>query len=268
MSEHSAEHPGIDARPRLSEGWLEAVAQALPLGIVLGIVAFMIEREGGFALTVWSPIALLLLGVVATTVFSAGHVLAAGSRTTFGAIGCLAAFTLWSFLTIAWSGVRGDAWDGSNRTLLYVLVFALVASWPATARAVWPLLLLAGLLVAVEGLVTIEQTIRASDPTQFLIGSRLSEPLGYPSATAALFMTMAWLMIGLASRTWIPVTARGLAFGLASSSPCSTCSARAEARCSRCRSSPRPTSSSFPGASARSRCSRWSGSAWSRSCAR
>ena len=160
MSEQFAEHPGIDARPRLSEGWLEAVAQALPLGIVLGIVAFMIEREGGFALTVWSPIALLLLGVVATTVFSAGHVLAAGSRTTFGAIGCLAAFTLWSFLTIVWSGVRGDAWDGSNRTLLYVLVFALVASWPATARAVWPLLLLAGLLVAIEG----ARDDRADDP--------------------------------------------------------------------------------------------------------
>jgi hypothetical protein len=215
MSEQSAEHPGIEARPRLSEGWLAAALQALPLGIVLGIVAFMIEREGGFALTVWSPIALLVLGVVATTVFSAGHVFATAPRTVVGAVACLAAFGIWSFLTIVWAGVRGDAWDGSNRTVLYVLVFALVASWPASARAVWPLLLSAGLLVAIEGLVTIEQTIHAADPTQFLIGSRLSEPLGYPSATAALFMTMGWLMIGLASRTWIPIPARGLAFGLA-----------------------------------------------------
>ncbi len=215
MSEQSVDQLAIDARPRLSDHRVEAALQALPLGIVLGIVAFMVEREGGFALTVWSPITLLLLGVVATTVFSAGRVLRTGSRAAFGAVASLGAFTLWSYLTISWSGVRGDAWDGSNRTLLYVLVFALVASWPASARAVWPILLAAGLLVAVEGLVTIEQTIHAADPTQFLIGSRLSEPLGYPSATAALFMTMAWLMIGLASRTWVPVAARGLACGLA-----------------------------------------------------
>ena len=162
MSEQSAEQPRIDARPRLSEGWLAVALQGLPLGIVLGIVLFMIEREGGFALTVWSPIALLLLGVAATTVFSAGHVLAAGSRTALGAVACLAAFALWSFLTIAWSGVRGDAWDGSNRTLLYLLVFALVASWPASARAVWPLLLSGGLLVAIEG----RRDGRADDPSK------------------------------------------------------------------------------------------------------
>ena len=215
MSEQSAEHPVIDARPIVNEGWLAGALQAMPLAIVLGVVAFMIEREGGFALTVWSPIALLMLGVAATIFFSAGHLLATGSRAAVGAVACLAAFTLWSFLTIVWSGVRGDAWDGSNRTLLYLLVFALVASWPSSARAVWPLLLTAGVIVATEGIVTIEQTIHAADPTQYLIGSRLSEPLGYPNATAALFMTMAWLMVGLASRTWIPMPARGLAFGLA-----------------------------------------------------
>ena len=42
-----------------------------------------------------------------------------------------------------------------------------------------------------------------------MIGSRLSEPLGYPNATAALFMTVAWLMVGLASRPWLPALARG-----------------------------------------------------------
>src|SRR5262249_27243867 len=44
--------------------------------------------------------------------------------------------------------------------------------------------------------------------------ARLSAPLGYPDATAALFMTMAWLMLGLASRPWLPAPVRGLATGL------------------------------------------------------
>src|SRR5712692_9455125 len=154
MSEHSAGHPGIDARPRLGEGRLEVALQVLPLCIVFGIVAFMVEREGGFALTVWSPIALLVLGVTATIVFSARHRLATGSRTAVTAFACLAGFTLWSYATIGWAGVRGDAWDGSNRTLLYLLVFALVASWPLSARALWPLVLAAGLIIAVEGIVT------------------------------------------------------------------------------------------------------------------
>ena len=57
--------------------------------------------------------------------------------------------------------------------------------------------------------------MHAGDPSRFLIGSRLSEPLGYPNATGALFMILTWLCVGLASRPWLPAPARGLAFGLA-----------------------------------------------------
>src|SRR4030088_329052 len=45
------------------------------------------------------------------------------------ALGCLAAYTAFSFLSIVWAGVPGDAWEGANRTLLYLLVFALFACW-------------------------------------------------------------------------------------------------------------------------------------------
>ncbi len=194
---------------------MAVVVQALPLGLVLGIVAFMVEREGGFALTVWTPLALLVLGIAVTFALSARPLLATASRTNVAAVACLAAFTVWSFATIAWATVRSDAWDGSNRTLLYLLVFALLATWPTRARAVWPVVLGAGVVFAAEGVYTVERAVHATDPTQYLIGSRLSEPLGYPNATAALFMTMAWLMVGLASRPWVPAPARGLATGLA-----------------------------------------------------
>ena len=45
------------------------------------------------------------------------------------ALGCLAAYTALSFLSILWAAVPGDAWEGANRTLLYLLVFALFALW-------------------------------------------------------------------------------------------------------------------------------------------
>ena len=189
--------------------------QGAPFGIVLSLVTFMVVRDGGFASTVWYPIALIVLGVTVTVALSAGRLLATVPRAALAAIGCLAAFTVWSFATIGWAAVRGDAWYGSNRDSLYLLVFALLASWPATARGLWPIALGAGLVTAVEGVITVEQTIHASDPSQFLLGTRLSEPLGYPNATAALFMTVAWLMLGLASRPWVPALARGLASGLA-----------------------------------------------------
>jgi hypothetical protein len=213
MSERPTRQTRLVASELAERGTALAI-QALPFSIVLAVVAFMVEKEGAFALTVWSPLALLLLGVVVTVALSAGQLLATGSRWSIAATASLAAFTVWSFVTILWAGVRGDAWDGANRTVLYLLVFALVATWPTSVRAVWPMLLAAGTLIAIEGIVTVEQAIHAADPTQFTIGSRLSEPLGYPSANAALFMTMAWLMVGLASRAWIPAPARGLAFGL------------------------------------------------------
>src|SRR5438309_1398531 len=49
------------------------------------------------------------------------------SAATKVALACLAGYTALSFLSIAWAVVPGDAWEGANRTLLYLLVFALFA---------------------------------------------------------------------------------------------------------------------------------------------
>ena len=51
------------------------------------------------------------------------------------ALAALAAYTALSFLSILWADVPGDAWEGANRTLLYLLVFALFACWPPARRA-------------------------------------------------------------------------------------------------------------------------------------
>ncbi len=38
------------------------------------------------------------------------------------ALGCLAGYTALSFASILWAAVPADAWEGANRTLLYLLV--------------------------------------------------------------------------------------------------------------------------------------------------
>ena len=192
---------------------VESFLAGAPLGFALLLVAFMVVRDGGFGATVWYPVALLVLGAVVTAALSARPRIATVPGGVLAAVGCLAGFTVWSFATIGWAAVRGSAWYGSDRIALYLLVFALVACWPSDARRLWPVLLGVGAVTAVEGIVTVEQAI--GNPSRFLLASRLSDPLGYPDATAALFMTMAWLMVGLASRAWVPATARGLASGLA-----------------------------------------------------
>ena len=186
--------------------------EAAPLALVLALAALLVVRGGGFAATVWYPVALFVLAAVLTVALSAGPRLASVPRAVLAAVGCLAGFILWSFATIGWATVRSSAWYGSDRWALYLLVFALLACWAADARSLWPVLLGAGVVTAVEGVVTVEQAI--GHPGGLLFGARLSAPLGYPDATAALFMTMAWLMLGLASRPWLPAPVRGLATGL------------------------------------------------------
>ena len=60
------------------------------------------------------------------------------------------AYTALSFLSILWAAVPGDAWEGANRTLLYLLVFALFAGWRQRGRSA--VLLLGAWALAMVGL--------------------------------------------------------------------------------------------------------------------
>jgi O-Antigen ligase len=191
------------------------IVEALPVAAWFAAVCFVVQREGGFAPNIWYPLALLGLALTVMFAVSATRLLFGASRASLIAVGTLAAFTAWSYATIAWAAVPGDALSGSNKGLLYLLAFGLLACWPLRAQSLWAVLLAGGAVVTLEGLITVEQAIRAADPGDFFIGARLSAPLGYPSASGALFMIVAWLLAGLASRRWVPVPARAVAAGMA-----------------------------------------------------
>lgn len=203
------------ARPVADErlGWrsLAAACAASP-GLLVGAAivasfAFWAYHDGGFATVDLAPAALFLvaLGTVVTVVspprrFPPPAVLAA--------TGFLAAFTIWSFLSIGWAGVESDALTGANRTLIYLVVFALVAMVPWRTGAAVVVLASFGLATAVVALVSFWQVVEAGDAASFREG-RLASPILYANGTGALCAMAAIGSVYLASRRELPALLRG-----------------------------------------------------------
>src|SRR4051812_29280749 len=127
-------------------------ARLVRAAMTVGVIAWWTLHQGGAAPSTWYLGALVVLLVLLAAVWAG--VVAPPGRAATVALGALAAFTLWSFLSITWATARGDAWDGANRTLLYLTVFALFAllPWrPSEAGALLPALLGAPALVGVGG---------------------------------------------------------------------------------------------------------------------
>jgi O-Antigen ligase len=192
----------MDARTSLrGRGpWTRLGRQGILLAPALAAVGVFLTwgaRGGGYPVTSWLPGALFVLGLVAIALVAHRRDVGPSGR---AAIALFAAFTAWSFLSIAWAGVKGDAWDGANRTLLYLLVFSLFALLPWTAARGAALLYAWAGGTVVVALVTVEEVVRAQQPAAHFIGSRLTDPTGYSNATAALFLLPVPAMLLLASR--------------------------------------------------------------------
>jgi O-Antigen ligase len=203
--------PGRDdagARPRRPSS--AEVAIALPGLVCVAIFILWAGVEGGFSPTIWYPGTLAILAVLATLL----AVLPAARRPPSGAVAVatalLAAFTLWSFASILWADSKGDAWDGANRTLLYLAVFALFAWTPWTARSAAIVLGVFSLATAILLASFLAVAAASSTPQDFFIGTRFSGPVDYPNATCALALIAFWPALGLAARREVPWLLRGL----------------------------------------------------------
>src|SRR6478609_8508531 len=108
----------------------------------LGAVALLIvwaTDQAGYPLTHWAPGGLILLALLAIAIVVLRMPRPPLPIAVRVALGALAAYTALSFLSIAWAADPGTAFEGADRTLLYLLVFALFACWPqrgGTAAAV------------------------------------------------------------------------------------------------------------------------------------
>ncbi len=217
---------GVDRAPRAARGPLPALRDALiadpvvpVLLLALAVLIAWASDQAGYPQTHWAPGGLILLALLAIAVGATGISRARTPRSVKVAIGALAAFTALSFLSILWAKVPGDAWEGADRTLLYLIVFTLFARW--RRAGVSAALLLGAWVLAMAGLgiyTVLHVEAASSHPAEIqslMSGGRLVFPAGYTNANAALWMMAAFPALILATARQLPSAVRGLMAGAA-----------------------------------------------------
>ncbi len=171
--------------------------------------------QAGYPVTHWAPGALIVLALLGLALAIVPLRQDEVPTSVKIALGCLAGYTALSFLSILWAAVPGDAWEGANRTLLYLLVFALFACWRQRGRS--SALLLGGWTVAMIGLAAfaaLHANAATSASLQSLIpGGRLVYPSGYANANAAQWLMAFWPALLLAGSGRLPWGLRGVLAG-------------------------------------------------------
>ncbi len=212
----AANRPASTTVGRLTESLREAPA-TLPALAAMALFVVWATNQAGYPLTHWAPGGLIVLALLGIALCFVGLRVAEIPMAVKIALGCLAAYTVLSFLSILWAGVPGDAWEGANRTLLYLLVFALFALWPQRGRSA--MLLLGVWTVASIGLAAfvalhVNAAAHSAARLQALLpGGRLTYPSGYANANAAQWLIAFWPALLLAREARLHWSVRGLFAG-------------------------------------------------------
>jgi hypothetical protein len=191
-------------------GWLAETPELIPGVIAIGVFVFWASAQGGIAATDWYPGTLILLGLLVCTAYAYRGQFFRLPRLVAVALGLLALFCAWNFLSIAWADDQGAAWDGANRCLSYLIVFGLFALPPWRPRAAALILGIYTVAITVVGLVVLLKAAGNADPFRYFVAGRFAEPTGYQNANAALFTLSTFPAVFLASRRELPWALRGL----------------------------------------------------------
>jgi tetratricopeptide (TPR) repeat protein len=198
---------------------LRAAPATLPALAALALTTVWATSDAGYPLTHWAPGGLIVLALLAIAVLAVRPRIAEIPLPVRVAVLCLAAYTALSFLSILWAAVPGDAWEGANRTLLYLLVFVLFACWPQ--RGATAALLLCAWTLALSALAAftaLHVNAAAADPTRLaalLPEGRLVYPAGYVNANAAQWLMALWPALLMARARQLPFGLRGVLAGSA-----------------------------------------------------
>jgi len=185
----------------------------LPCLAALVLFVVWASDEAGYPATHWEPGALVVLALLLIALVSVPVRLSQLPPALRVALACLAATTVLSFLSILWAGVRADAWEGAERSLLYLLVFSLFALWPrrgssgALLLCVWVLA-----MIGLAAFVLLHLDTRSS-LQGFFKGHRLAYPGGYENASAATWAMVMWPAWLLATEKRLPWGLRGVLAG-------------------------------------------------------
>jgi O-antigen ligase/polysaccharide polymerase Wzy-like membrane protein len=198
-----------DPRRGSNGSWRDRLTAA-PVAVVLLLLILWAAHDGGYDEDTWYWGALILLALVAMVVGGLFGPLRRLGRATKIALGAFTLYVAWSYASIAWAAYRGDALSGSNKALLYLLIFTLCAlsRW-TPRRALWMTTAYTVAVGAVGALILLKMALGQHAASLFTEG-RLISPTGYLNANAALFMTTALLGVALAARRELPLVLRGV----------------------------------------------------------
>ncbi|HEY2141843.1 MAG TPA: O-antigen ligase family protein [Solirubrobacteraceae bacterium] len=167
--------------------------------------------QAGYPLTHWAPGGLIVLVLLALALATVGLKTAEVSGPVKVALGCLAGYTVVSFASILWAAVPGEAWEGADRTLLYLLVFALFVLWRQNGRSAS--LLVVGwtlAMICLAAFVTLHVNAAGAHLARAFADERLAYPTGYPNASAAQWLMAFWPALLLARSALLPWALRGV----------------------------------------------------------
>jgi hypothetical protein len=205
----------VVAMARKLMGPLREAPATVPALAAMGLFVAWATDQAGYPLTHWGPGALIVLALLAIAFGIVGLRTGEVPAPVRVAIACLAAYTALSFLSILWARVLGDAWEGANRTLLYLAVFALFAGW--RQRGASAALLLGAWTLAMVGLAVFValhlNAASSADLQRLLPNGRLLYPSGYSNANAAQWLMAFWPAALLARSERLPWGLRGLLAG-------------------------------------------------------
>jgi tetratricopeptide (TPR) repeat protein len=201
---------------KLTASLREAPATVLAL-VAVALFVIWATSQAGYPITHWAPGGLLVLALLGIGLGVVRLRLAEVPAPVKVALACLTGYTILSFLSILWAAVPGDAWEGADRTLLYLIVFALFALWPQRGSSA--ILLLGTWTLATIGLAAFvalhidADAHSAARLASLLPGGRLLYPSGYANANAAQWLMAFWPALLLARSERLSWGLRGVLAG-------------------------------------------------------
>src|ERR1051325_11209916 len=168
---------------------------------------------GSIASPDWLPYA-FLAGLLLEVVLATGTAARPNGREVF-ALGALVALAGWGAISIAWSAVPDLARDEALLTLFYGIALVVPLM---TLRTSGDRLVASAAVAASSGVLAVGVGIVlrfGSDQSDHFYSGRLSFPISYPNAQAAVFLIGFWPAVVLASQRGRGLLARALALAAA-----------------------------------------------------
>src|SRR5829696_2752335 len=164
---------------------LRAVVPVLPAIPVLGLWLYLAPNSGGYFARDWYPAALLAVALALMVGLAGGRAFPA-ARGARVALGLLAAYVGWAYLSLLWAESTGSALEASNKLLLLLALAWTLALLPWDARSARWLLGLWALGLGVLAAFSLAGASGTGDLSKYLFEMRYQHPVGYANGNAAL----------------------------------------------------------------------------------